>query len=157
MTLHLLGISTLRPHEHVDDQAVRTLAKSIVDEGIVRQPLLVAEDSLVILDGHHRLSALRCHLRTRYAPCILVDYSDQSLISLTSWRSAVPIDRQMVLNAAETQQLLPIKTSRHIICFNAENCDVPLSMLGFQPASSAGSSINTDTKPAPLDFGGAAG
>mgnify|MGYP003625737939 FL=1 len=130
MKLQFLELSTLQPHEHIDVPAARKLARQILAERIVRQPLLVAQGSHVILDGHHRFHALHAVLKTRYAPCVIVDYSDTAQIDVAPWRTDFPVSRADVLHAAETKQLLPIKSSRHSAHFQIDPCDVPLDELG---------------------------
>ena len=49
----------------------------------VRDPLIVDQDELVILDGMHRYSALK-NLKCRFAPCCLVDY-DSPLVKVGAW------------------------------------------------------------------------
>tara|TARA_R110000751_G_scaffold8822_2_gene33957 strand:- start:35168 stop:35647 length:480 start_codon:yes stop_codon:yes gene_type:complete len=130
MKLQFLELSTLQQHEHIDVPAARKLARQILAEGIVRQPLLVAQGSHVILDGHHRFHALHAVLKTRYAPCVIVDYSDTAQIDVAPWRTDFPVSRADVLHAAETKKLLPIKSSRHSAHFQIDPCDVPLDELG---------------------------
>lgn len=81
--LSLMDVNGLRPHEEIIDQAVRSLANEIRTEGEVRDPLIVDQDELVILDGMHRYSALKI-LKCRYAPCCLVDY-DSPQIKVGAW------------------------------------------------------------------------
>ena len=135
MKLQFLELSTLQPHEHIDVPAAQKLARQILAEGIVRQPLLVAEGSHVILDGHHRFHALQAVLKTRYAPCVMADYSDTAQIDVAPWRTDFPVSRADVLHAAETKNLLPIKSSRHSAHFQIDPCDVRLDELGQSPSS----------------------
>ena len=81
--LSLMDVNGLRPHEEVIDQAVRSLANEMRVEGQVRDPLIVDQDELVILDGMHRYSALK-NLKCRFAPCCLVDY-DSPLVKVGAW------------------------------------------------------------------------
>ena len=133
MNVRLLDLSTLRPHEHVHAENVRILAEHLADEEVVRQPLLVAEGSLVILDGHHRFKALKTVLKARRAPCVLVDYHDHALVSLEAWRADQPVDRSMVVAAAMTGRLLPAKSTRHRVRVEMGSVEVPLSALGCRP------------------------
>jgi hypothetical protein len=81
--ISLLEIDALKPHEEVIEPLVKSLADAMRIQGIVRDPLIVDQDKLVILDGMHRhgsLKVLGCH----FAPCCLVDY-DNPLIKVGSW------------------------------------------------------------------------
>ena len=79
----LIDIDDLRPHEEIIEQLVTELAKSIQNQAEVRDPLIVDERSLVILDGMHRYNALK-KLGCRHAPACLVEYDDQR-IAVGAW------------------------------------------------------------------------
>jgi hypothetical protein len=81
--ISLVQIDTLKPHEEVIEPLVQSLADAMRIQGIVRDPLIVDQDKLVILDGMHRHVALKV-LGCRFAPCCLVDY-DNPLIKVGSW------------------------------------------------------------------------
>jgi hypothetical protein len=81
--LSLVDIDALKPHEETIDQAVRALSKEMRIEGMVRDPLMVDQDELVVLDGMHRCSALRM-LKCRFVPCCLLDY-DSGLVKVSAW------------------------------------------------------------------------
>jgi len=53
------------------------------EEGIVKDPLIVDEEDLVILDGMHRFESLK-RLGCRFAPCCLLDYMSPQ-IRVGSW------------------------------------------------------------------------
>jgi ParB-like chromosome segregation protein Spo0J len=55
----LIDLDDLKPHEEIIQHAVMELAKAIHDENEVRDPLMVDEQSFVILDGMHRYNAFR--------------------------------------------------------------------------------------------------
>ena len=81
--ISMMQIERLRPHEEVMEPLVRSLADAIRTEGIVRDPVIVDREELVVLDGMHRLASLK-RLNCRFAPCCLVDY-DNPLIKVGSW------------------------------------------------------------------------
>jgi len=81
--ISLLDIDALKPHEEVIDALVESLADAMATQGVVRDPLIVDQDELVILDGMHRHSALK-RLKCRFAPCCLVNYTSP-LIRVGSW------------------------------------------------------------------------
>jgi len=78
-----MELENLKPHEEVIEPLVKSLADAIRTQGIVRDPLIVDREELVVLDGMHRLASLKL-LRCRSAPCCLVDY-DNPLIKVGSW------------------------------------------------------------------------
>jgi hypothetical protein len=79
----LVDVDALSPHEEVIESVVESLAKEMLAEGLVRDPLMVDQGEYVILDGMHRFGALR-HLKCRFVPCCLVDY-DSPKIQVGSW------------------------------------------------------------------------
>ncbi|MBM3519911.1 MAG: transcriptional regulator [Alphaproteobacteria bacterium] len=123
----LIAVDSLRPSEHVDPGRVAALADEIVAAGELRQPILVERESLTILDGHHRWHAARC-LGLARIPAIALSYQDPRL-TLASWseRSFSPDD---VLRAAATGQLLPAKSTRHILAPAPGPEPVSLCLLG---------------------------
>lgn len=78
-----MAVDTLKPHEEVLDVLVESIADAIRAQGIVRDPLIVDEEELVILDGMHRYNSLKS-LRCRFAPCCLVKY-DSPVIKIGAW------------------------------------------------------------------------
>jgi len=110
----LLELARLRSHEQVDESALRALAAEIQRDGRLLQPVIVDAESLVILDGHHRVSALR-DLGCRLVPAYLVDYGDPA-ITVGSWRAETPpVSKDDVVQAGYLGRPFPPKTSRH--CF----------------------------------------
>lgn len=79
----MLETNALKPHEEVIDALVGSLADAMRTQGYVRDPLIVDQDKLLILDGMHRHSALN-RLKCRFAPCCLVNYNSP-LIRVGSW------------------------------------------------------------------------
>ncbi len=73
-------LADLKPHELTVESLLKRLIKAIVRSGVVYDPLIVDEASLVVLDGMHRLEALR-RVGARFVPVCLVDYmSDEILL-----------------------------------------------------------------------------
>jgi hypothetical protein len=108
----LLEVTGLRPSEEFDASHAAKIAEDIRSAGVMRQPILVERQHNVILDGHHRWQAAQM-LGLKRIPCILIDYGDQRL-KLASWtsRSFMPDE---VIQAGTTGQLLPKKSTRHLL------------------------------------------
>jgi hypothetical protein len=79
----LVSIDELKPHEEVIEPAVGSLANDVLNEGMLRDPLVVDQEYYVILDGMHRFSSLK-QLKCRFVPCCLVDY-DSPQIKVGGW------------------------------------------------------------------------
>ena len=71
--IELAPLNTLQPHEHTIPSRVEEVLASIVRSGLVYKPVIVDAETHTVIDGHHRLQALRL-LGARYAPVVLVDY-----------------------------------------------------------------------------------
>lgn len=110
--LKLIEPDRLRAHEEVDPDQVRRIAAAMKRTGRFHPPLLVDARSLVVLDGHHRLVASR-DLRLRRVPCYCVDYLEDDSIVLESWRPDVTLTKAQVIDKGLSDELFPLKTTRH--------------------------------------------
>jgi len=105
---------------------------------IVREPILVAEESLVILNGHHRVAALR-QLGARTAPAWVVDYGDAA-ITLDRWDDGPRLAKSDVIARARSGHPYPPKTTRHRVLLDLPERPTSLTELGvprdptFEPA-----------------------
>ncbi len=133
----ILRINELRVHELIQRKKVEELKEDILREGRIKRPILVDENTLVVIDGHHRLQALK-ELGCKFIPALLVDYRSSD-ICVEPWRDCDIISKEDVIKAGLTGRPFPPKTSKHfIVC---EGCKrhvehlegefpVHLSMLG---------------------------
>jgi len=83
ITLKLIDINSLIPHEEVDENLLNKLIKEILDVGLIFHPILVDENSLVVIDGMHRLEALK-RIGCKFVPCGLINYND-TRIKIEKW------------------------------------------------------------------------
>lgn len=72
--LELVELSSLKQHEQVIPSRLKEVERDVVGRGYLIKPLIVDEDTLVIVDGHHRFGVLR-RMGARRAPVILIDYT----------------------------------------------------------------------------------
>ena len=79
----LRPLSALLPHEETIPSKVRRVASELERDGMQRDPLMVEDESSIVLDGMHRLAALAT-LGIEYAVCCAVDYSSAG-ISVRRW------------------------------------------------------------------------
>lgn len=131
----LVPLADLLPHEEIRGTVVRKLAEHIRKLGVVDDPIWVAEGSWVILNGHHRVAALRS-LGAERAPAWVLPY-DSDLVRLERWEAGPPIDRAEVVRRATTSELFSPKTTRHILSVELPHRPTPLSEL-LGPAARAG-------------------
>ncbi len=114
LELELIPITLLKPHEECIADHVEVVMSWLENEKTLITPLLVDKKTHVILDGHHRYTAL---LRLGYAkvPVFLVDYLTNEKIVVVSARDDKQVTKQDVIDAGLSGSLLPCKTSRHLI------------------------------------------
>ncbi|ABM81404.1 ParB N-terminal domain-containing protein [Hyperthermus butylicus] len=125
--LKLVEISRLKPHEKVVESHVERLIDEIRSSGVLMRPILVERKHYIILDGHHRVEALK-RLGAKLVPAILLDYGSPC-VTVTSWRPCITVTKDDVIRAALTRKLFPPKTSRHRVCFEIPRLNIPLYKL----------------------------
>ena len=126
----LLPLGRLRAHEEIVPADVPSLIDILRSAGEVREPLLVADRTWVILNGHHRYQALRA-MGARRAPAWVVDYDDER-ITLDRWGPGEPISKAEVVRRAAAGELFPPKTTRHRLSVDLPDRPTPLTELGVR-------------------------
>src|SRR5207244_263502 len=122
-------IGRLHGHERIRPALLEQLTEQIRRDGYLRRPILVADRDFVILDGHHRLEALRA-LGARRIPAYLIDYFSD-IVQLGTWPDAVVsvITKEEVIRRGRTGDLFPPKTSRHTMTISLEDRPTDLEDL----------------------------
>jgi L-serine kinase (ADP) len=123
----LVPIDRLQSHEEIDEKKVGELLEEFGRRGRFVEPIWVARESYVILNGHHRVEALR-RLGADRVPAWLVDYHSPD-VKLDRWAPGPPIAKDEVVRRAQGRELFPPKTTRHKIEVDLPPCDVPLEEL----------------------------
>jgi len=126
--IDVVDISELKPHEETYIEHVYRLLRDILDKGYIERPILVDINSMTILDGHHRVVALK-YLNRRRIPVVLIDYLDDNVVKVYSWRSGYMVTKYDVLYRAKRGLLYPPKTSRHVTSFEIPRIDIDISLL----------------------------
>jgi hypothetical protein len=114
----LIKIDDLKEHEEIRPDYLEELKNQIVSDGILKMAIAVDKKTYVILDGHHRLQALR-KIGCSKIPVILVDYESPKIIVIAQ-REGETITKEMVIHTGLTGRRMPPKTSRHMIFLNGE-------------------------------------
>lgn len=113
VTFALLPIQDLKTHEEAEPERVRRVMRQMQSTGFVKKAIAVDAKSMVVLDGIHRLSALKA-LGCVKVPAWLIDYSDNDVIVFTKDRKS-QIPKETVVRAATFGPKLPPKTTRHMV------------------------------------------
>lgn len=108
----LVAPEDLHPHEKTIGKKVEELARALEDDGAIIKPVVVDEESHVILDGHHRYAAL-CALGCTKIPVILVDYQDPQIVVGTWRKDEKAPDKATVVLRGLAGDLFEPKSTRH--------------------------------------------
>ncbi len=123
--LKVMDINLLRAHEEVDKDHVQEIKEALLKEGVQIEPILVENKHNIILDGHHRVEALRILGFTKIA-AYLVNYDD---VKLDSWNPNVKLRKNEVIKNALEGKRFPPRTTRHTLGEKITNSSVNLSQL----------------------------
>jgi ParB-like chromosome segregation protein Spo0J len=133
----LLPLTKLRAHEEVVPAKVRSLAAELRRTGVFVDPIWVARDSEVILNGHHRTAALR-RLGAERIPVWLLDY-DSDVVRLERWTPGPPVSKAEVIRRAQEGELFSPQTTRHRLSVELPKRPTPLAeLLPARPAPASG-------------------
>jgi hypothetical protein len=83
MELKIIQLQELYIHEEIIPKALNKLKQELLSQQVLKHPILVDSKTLVVLDGMHRVAALRS-LGYHLIPVCLVDYQNPA-IELFAW------------------------------------------------------------------------
>ncbi len=129
LRFEVLEIGRLHGHERIRPALLEQLTDQIRRDGYLRRPILVADGDFVILDGHHRVEAVRA-LGARRIPAYVIDYFSD-IVQLSTWPDAVVsvVTKEDVIRRGRTGDLFPPKTSRHTMTISLEDRPTDLEDL----------------------------
>ena len=130
MRVQLIPVEVLKPHEQVIQKKVDQLERMTIRWDAYTKPLLVDGATGTILDGHHRYEIAR-RLDLQCLPCVVVEYLEDDSITLLLWPNSdrEGISKDDVIRAGLSGDLMPPKTSRHLLSDDLPPISVPLSRL----------------------------
>ena len=108
----------LKEHEEIRPDYLEELKNEIMSDGILKMPIAVDKKTYIILDGHHRLHALK-KIGCKKIPAILFDYQSPE-IEVIPWREDENITKEMIIQTALAGKRMPPKTSKHMILIKGE-------------------------------------
>jgi len=113
-----IDLEALKEHEEIRPDYLEQLKNEILSDGILKMPIAVDKKTYIILDGHHRLHALR-KIGCKRIPVILFDYQSPE-IEVIPWREDENISKEMIIQTALAGRRMPPKTSKHMILIKGE-------------------------------------
>ncbi len=113
-----IELKVLKEHEEIRPEYLEQLKNEILSDGILKMPIAVDKKTYIILDGHHRLHALK-KIGCKRIPVILFDYQSPE-IEVIPWREDEMITKEMIIQTALAGRRMPPKTSRHMIFIKGE-------------------------------------
>jgi len=78
VTLSLLRLSALKAHERTIPRLLASLERDIAESGVLRDPIVADARLGLVIDGAHRLEALR-RLGAEVVPAVTVDYFSEEI------------------------------------------------------------------------------
>ena len=114
----LVDLVALREHEQIRPEYLEQLKNEILSDGILKMPIAVDKKTYIILDGHHRLHALK-RIGCKRIPVILFDYQSPE-IEVIPHRDGETVTKEMVIQTALAGRRMPPKTSKHMIMVEGE-------------------------------------
>ncbi|MBM4341146.1 MAG: hypothetical protein FJ110_16570 [Deltaproteobacteria bacterium] len=114
----LINLEDLKEHEEIRPDYLEELKNEILCDGILKMPIAVDKETYIILDGHHRLHALK-RIGCKRIPVILFDYQSPE-IEVIPHREGETVTKEMVIRTALDGKRMAPKTSKHMIRVEGE-------------------------------------
>ncbi len=128
--VEIVPIESLRQHEQIIPDRLARVIEIITREQSVDIPVVVDDNTRVILDGHHRYNALKT-IGAQKVPALLIDYFDDSLITVEARPESgfTSLSKQQIIDMGLSDKVFKPKTTRHKVKFKVERINVPLKEL----------------------------
>lgn len=110
-----IKVQELNPHEEIIEENLKKILTSLKIEKQLREPVIIDENTKVILDGHHRVKAFKI-LGIRTIPCRLVNYRSEK-IKLRPNKNE-EISKDQVIEKGLSNEVFPPKTTNHSLTKN---------------------------------------
>lgn len=127
--INLIKISKLKCHEMVCLKRLKEVRDDLLIKGYIKNPVVVDRKNNIILDGHHRVAALK-QLGANKIPAYLVDYQDKNIgVTLRRKEFVFKDIKQAVVDYCLSGKIFPSKTTRHLIKNRPKNINIKISKL----------------------------
>ncbi len=123
----MIPIADLVAHERVSKKRVHELVQSLREEQTLKEPIVVAKDFHIVLDGHHRVAALKI-LGSSSVPAYVVDYFSKEIsVQIRRKKLLEQLIKESVISYAKQGIQFPYKTTKHTIRSAREHQSFPLA------------------------------
>jgi len=122
----LIPIKKLKSHENINKNHLSEIIYKLRKERVLRNPIIVEKNHLVILDGHHRVNAFK-KLGLKYIPASLISYN-QVRVYLRRKLDIKDIKSEVIRRGINNNPF-PSKTTRHLIKSRLRNINYSLNSL----------------------------
>lgn len=110
-----VDIKKLIQHERICRAHLIEVKKQIQNSGVIRRPVVVDKKTNVILDGHHRVEALRT-LGAIRVPVMYINYQDMHVrVYMRRKKLLMKMIKHFVIEMALSHTLFPYKSTRHLV------------------------------------------
>lgn len=121
-----INASYLLKHENIIPERKKNLQTYLENNDYFILPsIIVCSKTLMIIDGHHRFDIYKERNINEF-PVLLVNYENKNIIT----HSENPIDKEIIIKSAINKELLPPKSTKHIIR-DLKNRERPLISLSI--------------------------
>ncbi|PIS08795.1 hypothetical protein COT75_04920 [Candidatus Beckwithbacteria bacterium CG10_big_fil_rev_8_21_14_0_10_34_10] len=129
LKIKLVDINKLNTHEAVVKDRVNQVFESIKLSGLLINPVVVDQKTLIVLDGHHRLAALK-KMKAKKIPVLLVDYKSKNIkVYLRRKELMINVIKEAVIKKGLSNQHFPPKTTKHNLSFKLKNIKLNVNQL----------------------------
>ena len=122
--IELFSVNKLKHIEDYSRDRVTWLKSKILEEKVWDTPICVTPDGLV-MDGQHRMEVSKS-LGLSKVPAIVFNYEDVKIYSL---REDEVVSVPMVIEKAESKNIYPYKTVKHIFPIEIPKCNFKIEEL----------------------------
>lgn len=125
----LVDISKLKSHERINRNHLKRIIREFQTSRVIKNPVVIDRKTFVVLDGHHRVAALKI-LGCQKIPVMFVNYqSNKVRVYLRRKNLLQEIIKETVVSRAFKKNYFPIKTTRHYISRRIKNIKYKLEKL----------------------------